>query len=163
MANIPLIKQIFKVKILDTINVSFAATDTEKVSNSSERFLYTYNFCIIPDPDFCLQRGPRLNPNCPFDGVSPPDLTVAAETYTIVERVVFRLPKQLLLWAPRTAFHWLFLVGCRKYRCHFHSFFWSLLPERFITDLHTAGLASRPLKKVEVRYWFTVGGRKKGI
>lgn len=53
---------------------------------------------------------------------------------TILERVDFRLPKQLL-WAPRTVFYWPFLVGCRKYRWHLHSLFWSVLPERFITHL----------------------------
>lgn len=119
-------KQTFKclkVKILDTINMSFAATDIAKVSSSPERFLYTYNIYIIPDNDFYFQRGQILNPNCPFNCVSSPDLTVTAETCTILQKVVFRLPKQLLLWAPRAAFYWLFLVGCRKYRCHLHSFF----------------------------------------
>lgn len=71
MVNNPLMKQIFKclkVKILYTINVSFCATDTAKASNSPERFLYTNNFYIIPDPDFYFQRGQRLNQNCPFNG-----------------------------------------------------------------------------------------------
>lgn len=71
--------------------------------------------------------------------------------------MVFKLPKQLLFWAPRTAFYWLFLVGCRKYRCQLHSFFWSVLPERFITNLHTAGLASRSLIKGNI---LLVGGKR---
>lgn len=60
MDNNSLMKQIFKcLKVFgvffDTINVSFAATDTAKASNSPERFLYTYNCYIIPDPDFIFK------------------------------------------------------------------------------------------------------------
>lgn len=56
------------------------------------RFLYTYNFYIIPDPDFYFQKCQRINPNCLFDGVSSPDLTVAAVIDTTLQRVVFRMP-----------------------------------------------------------------------